>query len=78
MTVCRTCQAPVLWARHMVSDRPMPIDLESVPQGNIRLLDNDRYQVLAGDRLARARTQGENLHLSHFVTCPNSRSHRRT
>lgn len=74
---CRSCQAPIVWARSQSTGKWMPIDDESVPDGNIRL-DGDEFQVLAGVRLESARTSGEHLHVSHFVTCPYSRQHRRT
>lgn len=74
---CRSCHRPIFWARHPDTGKWMPIDDESVLDGNIRL-DGDEYQVLAGVRLENARKAGEHLHLSHFVTCPNSRQHRRT
>lgn len=77
MNACRSCGAPIVWARHPETGKAMPIDDESSDRGNIRLEDDETYAVLAGPRLETARGHDEKLHLSHFVTCPFSRQHRR-
>ena len=56
----------------------MPIDDELTPDGNLVVdLDEEVYWVLAGELLAQSRERGELLAISHFVTCPHSRQHRR-
>lgn len=66
---CRSCFAPVLWLEHATTGKSAPIDAAPVPEGNIEVLDNGTYVVLAGDALAGARGLGSQLHLNHFVTC---------
>ena len=68
---CTSCGTQILFLQHPETGKWSPIDDEASADGNIRLTD-DGFDVLGGGRLARAREQGEKLHLSHFVTCPNA------
>ena len=76
---CRSCKAPIRWAV-TEAGRPIPLDLEPVDAGNVRL-DDARVPggapiaviVFSEDREAFA---GE-LYLSHFATCPYAQEHRR-
>jgi hypothetical protein len=79
MSKCRSCPAEVLWAKHKKTGRANPLDPKPSLDGNI-LLDRTRmvYEVLAGDDLKRAHEQGLILYISHFATCPNARSHRKS
>jgi hypothetical protein len=71
MVVCRSCKAPIVWARHEFTRRAMPLDAEPVENGNV---------VLEGNV---ARVVGPNVpvsgprYVSHFATCPNAGEHRR-
>lgn len=78
---CRSCGAPVLWVLHerkTPGQSPTPLDAEPVSDGNCRVLEDGRYQVIADStRREVLRGQGVPLHLSHFVTCPHSSAWRR-
>lgn len=63
--------APVFWAV-TGNGKKIPIDGEPHPEGNIAIdpiTDPMLATVLAGKPLADARTAGEKLHRTHFVTC---------
>lgn len=66
MGECRSCGAEVIWVE-TEKGRRMPVDAESTEGGNIVLVDGVAKYVKAG----------EGTHVSHFVTCPNAKSHRR-
>jgi hypothetical protein len=70
------CPAFVMFAKQNPTDanpRPAPNPLDTKPdreRGNLRLdLSTMTYDVLTGEDLTAARERGEDLFLSHFVTC---------
>lgn len=73
MTVCRSCQAEIAWARTTTGGR-MPLDADQVRDGNV---------VAQPDGLVRALRSGEEpdpswpRYRSHFATCPQAGSHRK-
>jgi hypothetical protein len=72
---CRSCQAPVLWLKNIVTGKPAPIDAEPAPNGNIRVdVAGEYYSVVAGQDRADALERGDPLHTNHFATCPQARS----
>ena len=77
MKQCTSCQRSIHMVRSDSTGNWMPVDDEATPDGNIRLdLHRRTATVLAGDRLEKARSFGEPLHVSHFVTCPYGSKHR--
>lgn len=74
---CRSCNAPVFWARTHFNHTPIPIDWEPVPDGNIAVVDDGlRFtaKVLPpGDE----RIAAEETYTSHFATCPDADQWRR-
>ena len=71
---CRSCNAPIVWAI-TEKGRRMPVDAKPSAAGNL-LLDHERGEwraiVVKNDD-----TAAENeLHTSHFATCPNAARHR--
>lgn len=80
MAECRSCKAPIFFARSRVSARLNPINTDSDPSGNITLDPQPDgfpfYDVLTGMLLDQARTEGQTLFLSHFATCPNAAANR--
>jgi hypothetical protein len=77
---CRSCKAPIRWAVTVEHNRPIPLDADPHPDGNIRLVaahdrgGAPRAMVIAAD--AREQLAGE-LYRSHFATCPFADEHRR-
>ena len=68
MIICRTCQAPIIWAV-TPSGRRMPLDAEPREGGNV---------TLRADGVAIVGGEGAVRYVSHFVTCPQAGQHRRT
>ena len=83
MTRCRSCEAPIIWARNQQTDRLMPLDAKPVATGTL-LLDppprsGEPVLVTSSHALYAARVvAGEPLYVSHFATCPNAAAHRNT
>lgn len=79
MSRCRSCGAPILWARSW-SGRSMPVDAEPCDEGNLVIETESGGArvalVLTGDALAVTRRGPAPLHRSHFATCPNASQHR--
>lgn len=69
---CRTCKAPVVWAV-TEKGRPMPVDPDRVPNGNIELEDGEDGTVA---RYVKADPSVER-HVSHFATCQFAAEHRK-
>lgn len=77
---CDGCGKEIIFAKSSSTDKWMPVDDDASEQGNIRIdftYSPPRAIVLAKERLDDARESGERLHLSHFVTCPKSKSFRK-
>lgn len=76
MPVCRRCPAPIVFAQqNPTAKNPYPsnnpLNAAPHPQGNLRLdWDTMKYDVLTGEALETARTNGARLYLSHFADCP--------
>jgi len=72
---CRSCDAPLLWAR-TERGRRIPLDPEPYtgpePGGLFVLRDDVAIAVSPGA------FEGEPLYRSHFVTCPHANDWRRT
>lgn len=70
---CRSCEASVLWLEHKTTGKRAPIDRDPVPDGNIMVdLAGGTYRILTGDARQEAIDTGYELHLNHFITCPQS------
>lgn len=76
-TVCRSCQAPIRWARTTTGNL-MPLDYEPVTQGNVLLTGRrvegrqgllDECRVEAGPPMF---DDGTARYVAHFVTCPQA------
>lgn len=77
---CRSCRAPLLWAL-TEKGRRIPLDRNSVPDGNIELEETDE-----GPPMSRVVPREDRIlpgffhtprYKSHFATCPNAKRHRR-
>jgi hypothetical protein len=72
--VCRACKAPIIWARSE-HGRPMPLDLEPDPAGNIATTPLGTGGLLAVVVPAGVLERLDDEHRaqmrkSHFATCP--------
>jgi hypothetical protein len=73
---------PLVWVRLHGAKSPAAKPLNPTPdpeRGNIRITVTggvEEGRVLSGDELAWAKRNGEDLFLSHFVTCAGSAKYR--
>ena len=66
---CRSCGAGVTFARHHVTGKAQPLEVD--PEG--------RWRIEGGIYLpATDATSPYARYTSHFATCPQARSHRKT
>jgi len=66
---CKSCGAPIEWVQ-TIKGHNMPLDPEPVAGGNIELtVAGLAYTVPPDPDVIRS--------VSHFVTCPEAKSHRR-
>lgn len=72
MSACRSCGARVRWVK-TVNGKPMPLDPQPSARGNIIVVDGIAKYVPVDDNA----TFGTRF-VSHFATCPNAKSHRKT
>ena len=71
--ICRSCGAPIMWLEHVTTGKPAPIDIQASMDGNIRIgVIPEHYGVLTGQDLADAQERGDELHKSHYATCPQA------
>jgi hypothetical protein len=79
MSRCRSCDAPLLWARTERGNR-IPLDREPYsgpePAGLFVLRYPDGYALAIA--VSPGAFEDEPLYRSHFVTCPNAALHRRS
>jgi hypothetical protein len=76
---CRTCKAPIRWAV-TEQGRPIPLDLDPQPDGNICLAAAHAHGGMARaiviPEQRRADWEGE-LYRAHWATCEFADEHRR-
>lgn len=76
-SVCSSCGARVIWCK-TVTGKNMPVDAEPVENGNLVIRkrgSNMLALVIKAEQ--REDVEGQPRYVSHFATCPNSRSHRK-
>lgn len=71
MATCRSCDAPILWAR-TPADRLMPLDATPSDRGNVELVDERPGQAPLAIVHPQPPFLAGDLYLSHFATCPNA------
>lgn len=79
ISLCKSCRAPIRFA--LVGLSRMPIDADPIPLGNIAIKCTAyglSGEILTGLFLEAARRDGDDLHISHFATCPNADRHRKS
>lgn len=70
MTTCRTCNAPIRWAR-TAQGKAIPLDPEACPLGNLEFIAGDVVRYVQPDANAPGRYR------SHFSSCPQASQHRK-
>lgn len=76
MSVCRSCGRPVLWAK-TVKGKMQPVDAAPDPKGNVEVtMLGSEYVARAVIDPAAYKGNPQNLHMSHFATCPFADRHR--
>lgn len=70
MSLCRSCGNPIIWTV-TANGKKMPVDRD--PVGGTFVLVYDEL-----DPSTAPRSLSEDVHLSHFATCPNADQHRRS
>lgn len=74
-STCRSCNAPIYWAKWPETGKNVPIDAAPSPTGNLAVSKPPTGLVVAHWR--------PDLHASHprrtshFATCPNAAEHRK-
>lgn len=84
MSVCRSCNAPVVWCETVATEtkpaRKMPLD--ATPDGRALEVANGNIAIVgrtgAGTPMVRYVKAGAGKYVSHFSSCPNAASHRKT
>lgn len=76
---CRTCGAPVEWARTAKAGKAIPLDVGEYANGNLDVIGRSEdgtptVRVLTLDERLSA---GRPLRRSHFASCPDAAEHRR-
>ena len=82
MSACRSCHAPIRWAR-TEHGRKIPLDVVEAPaatrHGLFALRDLASSEGPLAIAVSRAQVMpGDPLYVSHFATCPNANEHRRS
>jgi hypothetical protein len=75
MDKCRSCGAKVFWVITQKNKR-MPVDPEPVENGNLEIHDQGQYRPPLAIYVS-VKPPGVLRHISHFVTCPNAKAHRK-
>jgi hypothetical protein len=71
---CRSCGKEVIWVRTNTG-KTMPVDSKPSPDGNV-LLIRDLFGQVESCEVVKKGSKDE-LHLSHFATCPQARKWRK-
>lgn len=75
MTACKSCQASINWL-HTATGLRIPIDVQPVADGNIRIIGDVAHVVGATIDLLDDTDDGTR-YVSHFVSCRDAGSWRR-
>lgn len=70
---CRSCQAPIVWAKTSPSDEFMPLDAEPTAEGNAEVIDmRSGVPVVVVHATPPLVVTGD-LMMPHFATCPHGK-----
>ena len=71
-STCGSCGEPIIWLKHQRTGKPAPIEAKIDPMGNI-LTDVAHGTYCIANAQERV-CYPEQLHLNHFVTCPQAKT----
>lgn len=79
-TTCRSCDAPIRWARNVVTNKGLPLDPDPVENGNLVLVDmGSDSEELTVRYVKRGEDVGNaQRYQTHFVSCPDADNWRRS
>ena len=87
MSRCRSCNAPLFWVETVATEtkpgKRMPLDADPANTNRALVVENGNLMFaggVTGDNvpLVKYVPNGEGMHRTHFATCPNANSHRRS
>ena len=73
---CSSCGAKILWALTEKGAR-IPVDPDPRLDGNLLLYRRPDGSLLARYLSGESAPPGQRRYVSHFVTCPNAKTHRK-
>lgn len=83
MATCRSpkCGAEIVFARTAHKNKPMPVDPQPHPDGNVRLTERSNgirtwWEAEVLGPLEVALAEGEELFIAHWVTCKDPEAFR--
>jgi len=74
---CRSCGAPIVWARTHFNGTPIPINTGPTPDGNLLVEVNGNRLIATVLPPGDERIAQENTYTTHFATCPDGDQWRR-
>ncbi len=76
---CRSCHAAIFWASTAASGKPMPLNFDADPDGNVTIAAGEHglvATVLGPLEQILARDRAE-LFMPHHATCPHAEAWKR-
>lgn len=73
MSLCKSCQAEVIWSTAVISGKPVILDKQPVPDGNC-VIRNGKVHYLTVNNPVQP---SELRYVSHFSTCEDAGSWRK-
>lgn len=82
MATCKSCQAEIVWA-FTEEGKLIPLDPGTFEDGNLRIIggvmpDGRPIVTREGKPTVKYVQPGHGNRRTHFASCPNAKSHRRT
>lgn len=72
---CRSCNAPMIWAKNVATGRQNPLDANPEAEGKTRYIVRSDGRETTCEKVTEP--TDEPTYVSHFETCPNANQHSR-
>jgi hypothetical protein len=69
---CRSCHAPIFWKKNVNTQKAAPLNLKPDPNGNLILVGEQEYAVVARADRESVLATGKDLYTSHYSNCPQA------